>query len=284
MKHIVSVLSMVMLCTLATSAFGQDLAERLDSLEKALNNQARTIEEQQKTINALKEELARQKTTVETQVARQTPAEPSAKEEPSEGFGAGIASKVGGFFGGSALTNPYISAIVNTYGYSSNLNNEKLSLQGIPGFTTQGLSSQRGFNLDSVELMIFAPVDPYFNLYINTPITDSGINVEEAYAVTTFLPEGFQLKGGGSRAISAAWTPNTPMPGILPISPCRTGPSSGAKVSAVKTGYSSPGSPRCRSIRCSAPKRFKGITTCCSAITPRQAPMPLPSLSRVPWT
>jgi uncharacterized coiled-coil protein SlyX len=196
MKHIISLLSMAMLCTLATSAFGQDLAERLDSLEKAMNNQARTIEEQQKTINALKEELARQKTTVETQVARQTPAEPSARVEPSEGFGAGIASKVGGFFGGSALTNPYISAIVNTYGYSSNLNNEKLSLQGIPGFTTQGLSSQRGFNLDSVELMIFAPVDPYFNLYINTPITDSGINVEEAYAVTTFLPEGFQLKGG----------------------------------------------------------------------------------------
>ena len=191
MKHVISLLSMLMLCTVATSALGQDLSERLDSLEKALNKQARTIEEQQKAINALKEELAQQK----AQVAQQPAPQPS-QEIPGEGVGAAIGSKVSGFFGGSALTNPYISAIVNTYGYSSNLNSNQLKLQGIPGFTTQGLASQRGFNFDSVELMLFAPVDPYFNLYTNIPITDNSATVEEAYAVTTALPEGFQIKGG----------------------------------------------------------------------------------------
>jgi len=45
-------------------------------------------------------------------------------------------------------------------------------------------------------LLIFAPVDPYFNLYTNIPVTDSGAFLEEAYFVTTGLPAGLQVKGG----------------------------------------------------------------------------------------
>jgi hypothetical protein len=152
MKWVISLLSVVLLGAMTTSAFGQTLEERLTTLEQALKSQARTIEEQQKTIEELKTELTKQKSPV----AQESGLEASGKEEPSLG------SKVSGFFGGSALTNPYISAVVNTYGYSSNLSSDQLKIQGIPGFTIQGLGSQRGFNFDSVELALFAPVDPPF--------------------------------------------------------------------------------------------------------------------------
>jgi hypothetical protein len=111
-------------------------------------------------------------------------------EEPS------MPSKAGGFFGGSFLTNPNLSLILNTFAYTSSLKNDELENRGVPGFTTQGIERQRGFNIDAAELVIFAPVDPYFNLYTNIPITDNAISLEEAFVVTTSLPEGFQLKGG----------------------------------------------------------------------------------------
>jgi hypothetical protein len=99
-------------------------------------------------------------------------------------------------FGGSAFTNPNISLILDTFAYASNLSNDELANRGIPGFTTQGLDQRNGFNLDSAELFLFSPVDPYSNLYANLPVTEEGIELEEAYVVTTALPEGWQLKGG----------------------------------------------------------------------------------------
>ena len=48
----------------------------------------------------------------------------------------------------------------------------------------------------SAEISLFAPVDPYFNLYATIPFTEGGAEVEEAYFVTTSLPAGFQFKGG----------------------------------------------------------------------------------------
>ena len=79
----------------------------------------------------------------------------------------------------------------------SNLTNDELTNRGIPGFTTQSLwTSDRGFNVDSAELFIFSPVDPYLNFYANLPVSETGIEIEEAYVVTTALPEGWQIKGG----------------------------------------------------------------------------------------
>lgn len=190
MPRYIPVLGLTFICLFARGAHGADLATRLDALEQALQSQARTIEEQQKTINALKEELERQRINMTQQPPAQTAPDRTARDEHAPDV------RSGGFFGGNILTNPYISAIVNTYGYSSNLSTTQLQSQGISGFTTQGLPSQRGFNFESMELSIFAPVDPYFNLYTNIPITGSGAGVEEAYAVTTDLPEGFQVKLG----------------------------------------------------------------------------------------
>lgn len=148
-------------------------------LEKALNDQARIIEAQQRTIESMKDEITRNK----TEAAAAPAAEPVKTEEDSS-----LASKASGFFGGSVLTNPNISLVVDTFGYTTNLKKEELEPRGI--------EQRKGFNLRAAELFLFAPVDSYFNLYGAFPITEDGIELEEAFAVTTSLPFGFQVKGG----------------------------------------------------------------------------------------
>jgi hypothetical protein len=171
---------------LVSAAFGEDIDSRLKALEDHSAGQEKKIEEQQKTIDSLKEEIARQK--------EQEP------QQNSQGDSSQLSTKVSGFFGGSFLSNPNISLLLDTFVYSSNLNDKELKIRGIPGYTTQGLEQRNGFNLGTAghggELSLFSPVDPYFNLYANIPFTDSGVSLEEIFAVTTALPEGFQVKLG----------------------------------------------------------------------------------------
>ena len=94
------------------------------------------------------------------------------------------------------MTNPYLSLIVNTFFYGSNLSQNELDARTVPGFTNVPVGVNKGFTLESAELFIFAPVDPYFNLYANIPVTESGTELEEAYFVTSSLPAGLQVKGG----------------------------------------------------------------------------------------
>ncbi|HEY7744808.1 MAG TPA: hypothetical protein VIA07_00620 [Desulfuromonadales bacterium] len=160
----------------------EDMESRLNQLDAELGRQGETIREQQKTIESLHEELAKQK-------GQETPA----REAATPATKAGGTS---GFFGGSALTNPYISLVLDTFAHTSDLKNDELESRGIPGFTVNGLEQQNGFNLRAAELFFFAPVDPYFNLYVNLPVTEDGIELEEAFAVTTAFPAGLQAKGG----------------------------------------------------------------------------------------
>lgn len=174
---------LVFVCSITSQALGADIESRLKALEQTIKQQGKTIEEQQKVINELKEELRR---TEKKETAR---IEEKPVEEPKE-------QKSTALFGASALTNPNISLVLNTFAYTSNLSQEELKLRNIPGYTNAGIENRKGFNLDSAELFLFAPVDPYFNLYATIPVTEDGAEVEEAYFVTTSLPYGFQIKGG----------------------------------------------------------------------------------------
>jgi hypothetical protein len=136
-----------------------------------------------------------QKSQEPQQASEETP-QPSQEPQQKAQEESSLSAKVSGFFGGSFLSNPNISLVLDTYYNASTLKNNTLENRGIPGFTTEGLDQRNGFNLREAEFFIFAPVDPYFNLYANIPITTDGISIEEAYAVTTSLPEGFQVKGG----------------------------------------------------------------------------------------
>ena len=170
---------MLVLGLFTTTAFAQDQDEWLNRLEETVKKQDATIEQQRKTVDDLKTEVEQQNNQVS----------PQEQQDSS-------AQKASGLFGGSAFTNPNLSVVLDTFGYSSNLKNDELSNRGIPGFTTQGFDQRQGFNVDSAELFFFSPVDPYFNFYANLPVSEDGIEIEEAYVVTTALPEGLQIKGG----------------------------------------------------------------------------------------
>ena len=179
MKPITVSCMVFVLALFSATAFAEDQNERLNKLEDSVKSQQQTIEQQQMTINTLKTQMD-QKSDQNPQAAAQAPSAP----------------KASGLFGGSAFTNPNLSVVFDTFGYSSNLKNDELTNRGIAGFTTQGLDQHQGFNVDSAELFFFSPVDPYLNFYANLPVTDAGIEIEEAYVVTTDLPEGWQIKGG----------------------------------------------------------------------------------------
>jgi hypothetical protein len=173
------------------SAMAMDNIEsRLQKLELELNRQAETIQEQRKLIEELKQKISEQ-SKEQDQKAEEV--------QPQESNG----SKLTGLFGGSLMSNPYLSVVLDTKGYVSNLKNSALSNRGIPGFTTEGRGLDNGFNLDGTELFVFAPVDPYFDLYANIPVNQNGATLEEAYFVTTSLPEGIQVKGGRFKSNSS---------------------------------------------------------------------------------
>jgi hypothetical protein len=162
----------------APSAFAVVSDDRLDRIEESVKQQETIIEQQQKTIDGLKTDLEQQKI-----------------QAVPQSFPPSAQTKTSGLFGGSAYTNPNISVVLDMFAYGSNLKNEELEERGITDFTVEGLEQRRGFNFRAAEILIFAPVDPYFNLYTNI-VAEDGAEIEEAYVVTTALPEGFQAKVG----------------------------------------------------------------------------------------
>jgi uncharacterized coiled-coil protein SlyX len=182
----------------AARSFGDDIESRLKALEETLRIQGETIREQQQVIRQLKAELdaTKKDATVQAGPAKSEEKASTDKSQDTKPPGEEKGWKFTGLFGASNLANPNISLVLDTFGYHSNLKQEDLPKRGIPGYTNSGLTNRKGFNIDSAELGFYAPVDPYFNLYATIPISENGIELEEAYFVTTSLPYGFQIKGG----------------------------------------------------------------------------------------
>lgn len=53
-----------------------------------------------------------------------------------------------------------------------------------------------GFSLQSTELSLSGAVDPYFSMNANVLYSDEHVELEEAFATTSSLPWGLQIKGG----------------------------------------------------------------------------------------
>jgi hypothetical protein len=184
MKQGIMLLIILCLSAISGSAFAESNIEaRIRTLEEALKKQEETIKAQQIMINELKEQIKKDEVAVIPE-SKENP--PEIKKEP----------KATGLFGGSAMSNPNISMVLNTYAYSSNLTTDELKNRGVSGYTTEGINRRNGFNLDAAEFAFYAPVDPYFNLYATIPVTEDGAQIEEAYFVTTCLPTGHQIKAG----------------------------------------------------------------------------------------
>ena len=81
-----------------------DSEARLKALETELSRQGEIIRQQQQVIQSLQQSLA----------------QPKASEKQQPQMNAPPQAGVSGFFGASALTNPYISLVFDTFAYTSN--------------------------------------------------------------------------------------------------------------------------------------------------------------------
>lgn len=188
-KGFLSVFILILLSISGQALAESDIESRIRLLEETLKKQEETIRAQQEMINELKKQITKEETATVATAASAT----DGGKKPAE---VQAPSKATGLFGGSALSNPNISMVFNTYAYSSNLTTDQVRSRSIPGYTATGLERRNGFNLEAAELALYAPVDPYFNLYATIPVTEDNTTVEEVYFVTTALPQGHQIKGG----------------------------------------------------------------------------------------
>ncbi len=101
---------------------------------------------------------------------------------------------------GSGLLNPDISVISD--GVIGGWNQRPIFLSGDdPDLAAGAAGRALGLTLQELEIGFQSTVDPYFiaNAFLTIPNLQ-GLEVEEAYAATTSLPWGFQLKAGVFRS------------------------------------------------------------------------------------
>jgi len=177
--------------------------ESLEELKRQLEEQRRLIRELEKKIEALEKQKSEAKEEVKEE-QKPAPADRTLQlrvkyEERLKAF------QVYPFRQTAFL--PDLSLIVDTSLVGRNKNDQELKSLEIPGlYHRHGseeqdiLNKNRGFNLNYAELYLYAPVDPYFDLYATIPFSEDGAKVEEAYAVTRGLPFGFQFKVGKFRS------------------------------------------------------------------------------------
>jgi hypothetical protein len=200
-------ITLITLLFFSSSAFGQTLEDRIKILEETLKKQEQTIKEQQKLIEELKAEAKKQKIPEEKQEIVDGTKEqlPTEKDYRLDDRSKAIELKTAAPLSPLQVTkqttpgllNPAIALSLDANYYSTNLSKTELKEGRIPGYLF-GVEREfeKGFNLREAEMTFFAPVDPYFNVYATVPITEGGVELEEAYFVTTSLPAGLQLKGG----------------------------------------------------------------------------------------
>lgn len=107
-SHIIGVALLVAALGPFSAHAEDDLKARLNRLDVEVGRQSETIRQLQETIDALKQ---------------------SPESTPSSHANAG---NVTGLFGGSLMTNPYISVVLDAKWYGSNLKSGALDARGIP--------------------------------------------------------------------------------------------------------------------------------------------------------
>lgn len=102
---------------------------------------------------------------------------------------------------GSSLLNPALSLILDgTFGYYG-LHADDFAALGLPIAGDDPSDINEGFGLQEIEIAATAAIDPYLDgaIFLTIPNLE-GIEVEEAYLVTTSLPANLQLKAGTFRS------------------------------------------------------------------------------------
>jgi hypothetical protein len=102
---------------------------------------------------------------------------------------------------GSSLLNPALSFILDTtFGYYGRNLGDFVAL-GLPAAGDDPSPEREGFNIQEIEIAATAAIDPYLDgaVYLTIPNLE-GVEVEEAYLVTTRLPANLQIKAGTFRS------------------------------------------------------------------------------------
>jgi hypothetical protein len=194
-------LALVFIFCLASISFSADMEPRLNILEETLKKQQKMMEEQQELIRNLKEELSALRRQTPDKVEEKQPLEasksnihtPSGKEDTLK-----ISGGFGDFF--KDLKNPALTFVLNSFFYSSSVDERKLRNRGITGFSIAGIDHKKGFNIDEGSIALFAPVDKYFDLFGVLSFTEDKASLEEGYFYTKALPSDLRLKGGKFRS------------------------------------------------------------------------------------
>ncbi len=126
------------------------------------------------------------------------PAEPEPGAAP---VASGWAVQEGARAPGSSLLNPALSFILDTsFGYYG-LHTGQFDQLGLRIAGDDPSESREGFGVQEVEVAAQAAIDPYLEgaVFLTVPNL-SGLEVEEAYLVTTSLPFNLQIKAGTFRS------------------------------------------------------------------------------------
>ena len=102
---------------------------------------------------------------------------------------------------GGSLLNPALSFIFDgSFGYYGR-NDGQFAALGLPAAGDDPSVSRQGFAVQEIELAAQSAIDPYFEgaVFLTIPNLD-GLEVEEAYLVTTSLPLNLQIKAGTFRS------------------------------------------------------------------------------------
>jgi hypothetical protein len=102
---------------------------------------------------------------------------------------------------GSSLMNPALSAIIDGYFGAYGSSRANFVAAGVPAAGDDPSPDADGFGLQEIELAVTSAVDPYLDgaLFLTIPNLN-GIEVEEAYLVTTALPLNLQVRAGTFRS------------------------------------------------------------------------------------
>ncbi len=142
-----------------------------------------------------------------------TPAVPAATPipgvtAPAEGAasaatpgGGSWAAQQGARAPGGSLLNPALSFILDgSFGYYGAHTGDFAAL-GLPAAGDDPSVTRQGFGVQEIELAAQSAIDPYFEgaIFLTIPNLE-GLEVEEAYLVTTSLPLNLQIKAGTFRS------------------------------------------------------------------------------------
>ena len=190
MRHKLIAAAVAMACAspaLAQNAGLDQIRRDIEDLRSSYESRIKALEDKLKAAEASATQAQASAAQAEASAAKAATAETGSDTTPAPQAAAQTASQ--------SAFNPALSLILNgTWGRFGDDPTSRIT-----GFAPAGgeVSPGRGASLGESELFLTSSVDPYFRGSLLVALTpDNTVSVEEAYAETTALGQGFTIKAG----------------------------------------------------------------------------------------